>query len=302
MLKLKIRSQSLPERCEVCHQADCFDAGKNYCSRCASVSNISEIRNRALSTWSPESNSEAIYHASLVSICIGILSIVLSIVEAVGVPGVVIGITLILLGWIGSASYLGTKRANEVGLAARDMGLSFIRKVDPMLLSRLEGFHLFSQGHSKTISNLIHGEINGTEVMIFDYRYTVGGGKSSSTHSQTVICMRSDRLNLPAFSLRPENVLHRIGSVFGYQDIDFSESPAFSEKYLLRGPNEQAIRAVFNRRVLSFFEDFYINTFCTEADGNQLIYYRENDSIKPDSIRSFLSRGFEVLNIFLGEK
>jgi hypothetical protein len=237
-----------------------------------------------------------------VSICIGILSIVLSVVEAVGIGGIIFGIILIILGWFGTVIYQDTTRANAFGLFARDFGLSFIRRVDQILLTRLEGFHLFSQGHSKTISNLIHGEINGTEVMIFDYRYTVGGGKSPSTHSQTVICLRSDRLNLPAFSLRPENVLHRIGSVFGYQDIDFSESPAFSEKYLLRGPNEQAIRGVFNRRVLSFFEDFYINTFCTEADGNQLIYYRENDSITPDSIRSFLSRGFEVLNIFLGEK
>ena len=25
----------MPYRCEICHQADCFDASKNYCSRCA---------------------------------------------------------------------------------------------------------------------------------------------------------------------------------------------------------------------------------------------------------------------------
>ncbi|MEW6732042.1 MAG: hypothetical protein AB1489_12010 [Acidobacteriota bacterium] len=35
--KLKIRTESLPERCEICHQADCFDATTNHCSRCADI-------------------------------------------------------------------------------------------------------------------------------------------------------------------------------------------------------------------------------------------------------------------------
>jgi hypothetical protein len=31
---LKIRSQTLPMRCEICHQQDHFDAIKNFCTRC----------------------------------------------------------------------------------------------------------------------------------------------------------------------------------------------------------------------------------------------------------------------------
>ncbi|MEW6735500.1 MAG: hypothetical protein AB1489_29685 [Acidobacteriota bacterium] len=34
---LKIRTESLPQRCEVCHQADCFDARNNCCTRCAQL-------------------------------------------------------------------------------------------------------------------------------------------------------------------------------------------------------------------------------------------------------------------------
>ncbi len=33
--KIQVKNVSLSERCEVCHQADCFDAENNYCSRCA---------------------------------------------------------------------------------------------------------------------------------------------------------------------------------------------------------------------------------------------------------------------------
>jgi hypothetical protein len=37
MAELQIKIESLPERCEVCHKADRFDAHSNYCSRCANV-------------------------------------------------------------------------------------------------------------------------------------------------------------------------------------------------------------------------------------------------------------------------
>jgi hypothetical protein len=38
MAELRIKGESLPARCEVCHQADCFDAEANLCSRCESIS------------------------------------------------------------------------------------------------------------------------------------------------------------------------------------------------------------------------------------------------------------------------
>lgn len=34
MAGLKVRRVSLPARCEICHQADRFDARRNSCSRC----------------------------------------------------------------------------------------------------------------------------------------------------------------------------------------------------------------------------------------------------------------------------
>jgi hypothetical protein len=37
MADLQIKTESPPDRCEVCHQADCFDASRNYCSRCAGI-------------------------------------------------------------------------------------------------------------------------------------------------------------------------------------------------------------------------------------------------------------------------
>jgi LytS/YehU family sensor histidine kinase len=43
MEKLKVKAELLPQRCEICHQADLFDATRNYCSRCANISEFQRI-------------------------------------------------------------------------------------------------------------------------------------------------------------------------------------------------------------------------------------------------------------------
>jgi hypothetical protein len=39
MSELQIKSESFPQRCEICHQNDCFDLELNYCSRCSNLDN-----------------------------------------------------------------------------------------------------------------------------------------------------------------------------------------------------------------------------------------------------------------------
>lgn len=37
MTSFRVTSESLPARCDICHQADCFDAATGACSRCAGL-------------------------------------------------------------------------------------------------------------------------------------------------------------------------------------------------------------------------------------------------------------------------
>jgi hypothetical protein len=37
MKELRIKTESLPARCEVCHQSDLFDAATNHCRRCQTL-------------------------------------------------------------------------------------------------------------------------------------------------------------------------------------------------------------------------------------------------------------------------
>ena len=132
------------------------------------------------------------------------------------------------------------ERERTLGLksSATLLGWQFAEEAPLTYLPNLENFALFSQGHSKRIKNLMYGETNGVKSALFDYIYVVGSGKNQSTYYQSVVYFEPSRLNIPFFSLRPENVLYKLIAAFGYQDIDFGNRPIFSSKYLLRGTDE----------------------------------------------------------------
>ena len=148
---------------------------------------------------------------------------------------------------------------------------------------------------------MMSGEIDGVEVAAFDYDYTVHSGgmdSSSTTYHQSVLFFRSRNLNLPEFVMRPEGVFHKIGGVFGYQDIDFKSHSIFSSKYLLRGCDESEIRMAFNSELLGILGSKQkINV---EGHGDQLIFYRHKKLLKPDKMEAFMEEGLQLLAHFTG--
>jgi hypothetical protein len=188
------------------------------------------------------------------------------------------------------------KRTEAFQKVADEFGFKFLPKGDPGLLGSLSHFYLFTQGHSKKLFNLMQGTTRDLQVDIFDYRYIVGYGKHQKTYQQSVICFEAEDMDLPPFNMRPESFWHKIGAVFGYKDISFDSHPEFSKRYLLRGPNEDEIRAVFTPEVLEFLEE--TNGVCIEAEGPQLIFYRSSKRLKPEQTKKLMSEGFDILSVF----
>lgn len=194
-------------------------------------------------------------------------------------------------------SYRWAKQRTEALQAiAVQFGFRFQPLGDEQLFAQLNGFHLFSQGRSKKIRNLMQGATHDLEVSFFDYQYTTGSGKNSHTWRQTVIWFAIPDPPLPTFSLRPEGFWHKIGEWFGYRDIDFDTHPTFSKKYLLRGEDEAAIRERFTEQILDWFQE-HLNR-STEGSGNYLLHYRHSKRLKPEEIRQWMEEGFEVLGLF----
>jgi hypothetical protein len=186
------------------------------------------------------------------------------------------------------------QRTADLQRVAEELGFEFLPKDDGSFLSKRGGFHLFSQGHSKRLSNLMRGKTKNLAVAIFDYKYTTGSGKNSHTWIQTVAAFQVDSPPFPTFSLRPESVWDKIGAWMGYKDIDFPHAPIFSKNYLLRGSDETAIRALFTDQALFFFEAN--QGLSVEGDQDWLLVYRPNNRAKPDAMRALLEEGLRVLD------
>jgi len=190
------------------------------------------------------------------------------------------------------------ERTQGLKSSAIMLGWQFAEEAPMNYLSNLDNFPLFSEGHSKQIKNLMTGETNGVKAALFDYIYTVGHGKHQHTTYQSVVYFEPRHLNIPFFSLRPENALHKLIAAFGYQDIDFGNRPTFSSKYLLRGKDEQSIRNAFSDSLLAFYEAN--PEISTDGGGNQLFIFRQGYRTPPHEAQSFISRAESLHKLFTG--
>jgi len=188
------------------------------------------------------------------------------------------------------------KRTEALKLTAKNLRFTFSKAGRGLTEHKHRNFELFSKGHGKKVKNEMWGSRRGMDVSIFGYYYTVGYGKNANKYSQTVVSMDCNKIKFPAFELKPENTFHKIGQVFGYQDIDFETFPSFSKEYLLRGEDETRIRQLFTARVIRFFESN--KNLCIEAHNNTLIFYKPSKRCKPEDIEDFVEEGQRVQRVF----
>jgi len=205
-------------------------------------------------------------------------------------PTIVVLIVLGALAVTGGILYYAHVAEQTRSTALADVavrtGFTFEAKVAEERLAALGPFHLFKRGHRRIARNLMTGKADAGPVILLDFQYTVGGGKDSHTYQQTVAIFQ-EVAGLPEFTLAPEHVWQKIGSLFGYQDIDFEASEEFSKHYLLRGPDESSIRAAFGAEALGFFAQ--TRGWSVEAAGDALAVYRGGKRAKPEEIQPFLA-------------
>lgn len=184
---------------------------------------------------------------------------------------------------------LQEKRHEALQQLAGELRWSFSPERDDSLLAGMSGFRLYAHGRSKRITNIMRGSGDNVGTALFDYAYTVGGGKERHTFRQTVLSLKVGGRPLPRFCLRPEHVWDKMEAFFGHKDIEFETHPNFSKKYSLRGDDEYQIRNFFGERMIAFIES--VPGVSMEADGGTLILYRHRKLLKPEEIRAFIEMG-----------
>jgi hypothetical protein len=209
---------------------------------------------------------------------------------------------LIVAGIIGAILYF-TRRYEQQRTArlehlADELSLGFSAAGDVALEVALADLPLMQRGRSRKMTNLIFGRSGSVNLGLFDFQYTTGSGKNKTTHKLSIAAFDSPLLQLPPFELSPENILHRVAGVFGYQDIDFAGYPTFNKNFLLRGPDETAIRQTFTEPVVQHFERYLEQRHPTvEIIGqrNRLLVATRRQ--KPEHLRNYLEHAFGIFGV-----
>jgi hypothetical protein len=212
---------------------------------------------------------------------------------------ILIGVALVVLlvGFLFWYQYhTERKRSDAMAVACQLMNFAFTEKTSKEQMKALSAFDLLQRGHSRRARNLMAGVVSTADVELFDYQYTIGSGKSSHTSRQTVLVLADDAARLPNFQLVPENFLHKIGQLFGYQDIDFAEDTTFSRQYLLRGRDEQAIRQTFTAEALAYFAAH--PGWSVEAKDGRLAVFQAGKRRDPDKCPEFVAEAMTILRLF----
>jgi hypothetical protein len=178
------------------------------------------------------------------------------------------------------------ERTEALRGVAEAAGLAFEPKAEVSAVRALGDVQLFARGHSKGVTNLMTGRLGDQQVAVFDYQYTIGSGKAKRTTMQTVVLLPSAKRSLPDLQMAPENPLTRIAEAFGYQDIDIDSSPEFSRCYILRGPDEAAIRAALSPGAMSYFSEH--EGWTVEVQSGTVGIYRNDSRPKAVDMRTFI--------------
>ena len=142
------------------------------------------------------------------------------------------------------------ERREAMARLAASLGLRYYA-ADPWdLPSRYGHFDLFTHGHSKRASNIMGGQRDGRSVIAFDYRYTTGSGKNQTTHHYQGAVLQIP-IVAPRMRMRRENILDRVASWVGYDDIDF-ESDEFSRRYHVKSEDRRFAYDILHTRLIDY--------------------------------------------------
>jgi len=195
------------------------------------------------------------------------------------------------------SNYFEQQRTKKIEELARSNGFTFRHTPTAADNDLPIGCYLAETGRDPAVSNVL--EVCRTDELnfvLFEYEFTVGYGKSQHTPHQTIAKMRSPLLKLPSFLLFPETIFSKIAVMFGQTDVNFSDSPEFSDRYILRGLDEAALRAIFSpalRNALTPLDHLTI-----EGADEVLFIFRMGRRVKPEDLVPLIEEDKKILALF----
>lgn len=179
-------------------------------------------------------------------------------IEIVG-PMLPFGLFCLFLPVVILLAILGHKKNKERKLAmanwAHAKGLTFDPSHDSSFDERWPEFDCLRRGSDRYAFNIMAGVWEGRALTAFDYHYetssTDSKGRRKTTHHYFSAIILRANIPLKPLQIRPENFFDRIGSVFGFDDIDF-ESAEFSRRFKVNAPDRKWAYDVLHAKAMTF--------------------------------------------------
>ncbi len=147
------------------------------------------------------------------------------------------------------------KRRGELGALAARLGFSFNPDNDRSLADRFNFLDQLAQGSNRYAFNILSGQFQQNEVLIFDYHYethsTDSKGNTQTQHHYFSFFIMILPANFPELRITHEGLLSKIAQAFGYSDIDF-ESAEFSRAFCVRSKDKKFAYDVCNARMIEY--------------------------------------------------
>ncbi len=166
-----------------------------------------------------------------------------------------------------------TPRQKEIAEAAEARGWVFDpkRDWDP---DHLDDFHFFRVHPIEYRDTVVHGtyELDGSTVdlTLSDVTFDEGVLVPEVYHT-TTLHLRLP-FEVPELILEQEELIDRAFELAGFQDIDFKHFTGFSRRFVLKGPDEAAIREFMREDLLRFFEREEV--YHLESTGHELVLFK----------------------------
>ncbi len=181
---------------------------------------------------------------------VGVLLVRISALHAVSLAGAFL--LLMALASFGLVLLQRTRCQRSLALiaVADELGLSFQEVAAPHRLEGLRRLEMFSDASGIGASNVLHGEVEGLTVTVMDCIVSAGDETQQFSFENTVFVLRNVPRRVPDFYLTPNDFLSRRLSR-GSQRIEVPRQPEFNKRFLLRGPDEEAIFEAFNAELIA---------------------------------------------------
>jgi hypothetical protein len=182
------------------------------------------------------------------------------------------------------------RRTRAMQTAARQIGFTFEGEdwSDPTQRPQL-GTALFQQPNGRCW-NVMTSTADRLKTSLFDYGYF----NPRYSARQTVAAF-SQELWIPLFELRPDSLSDPVRDPWVSNRIDFD----FSERYVLRGPEEDKLRELFNPTLTSALISYTPEDhWHIEGMGTTLILYRAGVTVRPDELPAFLQQTSLIARTF----